>query len=255
MAASIAEEEMLMGIVDSHSGMITREAAARELSARKEAERIYTVSELMLHGATQHLVNIEDRVYRIFNKASPNAAALASQYRKMVIGNEPACMVMTLWGQHADCVDSMGLTAGSVLRIFDVRLLAKGKEPELSSTSRTSFTLVNRTILEPTKLSSLRPGQRGLTIFSTVLATGKRGTEVRAGRHLSAFHVTLSDGEIEMPASFIGSSSVAAFEATPGDLVTIENCTVVGLAVAPRVVAEDNSRILIKRIQRKPKDI
>ncbi len=249
MTASPAEEELLMDVVDSHSGMITRAAAARELSEQAEARRIVSATELMRHEATSAFVNIEDMVYRIFNKVPSNPGTSSYSYRKIVIGAEPSCITMTLWNRHADYMDQMEITAGSALRITNARLLANGKEPELSSTSGTVFTLVNRHRVVLTELSALKPGQRGLTIFSKILAMGKHGKERRGGRELNVFYATLSDGKTEMPASFIGSSSETASESSAGSSVIIENCAVSGLTVAAGVVAGEHSRVLIKRIQ------
>ena len=257
-------------IVDNFSGMITRKQAqilseeleygyvARQGVSSKEVINVKNLLEFvsmkvspaksLVHNTSKqgtYTVNLEDRIYRIFNLMEYPSQARRLLRRTVVLGTENLTIKLNLFGKIAEFIDINGFEVDDLVLIknalFDI---ASG---ELSSTGKTVINRISPSYSGITDYSTLRDGMKNISVIGKVM-------EIDPIRYVSRLN---SDGQIAVAGckitdhanvvtvSLWESSAIATTKLNVNDFVKFEFCGVRSRNDLPEIYCNNLSRVLV----------
>lgn len=250
-------EQEVNTVVKEHGGMISKKMANGILESRKKegsASKARLNDLLSGKFPDGSIVRIEEHIYRIFNKKSFNVSGRERTRRNMVLGNDSANILLTLWDKHAEMADNILMERGDRILADGLRLKKSEYGYELSNLTNTYLARLASSKTSILDFSMLKPGERSIDVTGKIISIGNiRHFNDLKGREGSVSDATISDGKKELRLVMWGSSSIYAGSMHPGDLVKIEFATVKETANGMEISASDSSRLLIKSRIQQPK--
>ncbi len=222
-----------------------------KVAADATRKRKYTVQELLRSGAKDgDVVDIEDSVYRVFNKLRFERGGVARSSRIVVFGSEGGSVSASFWDKGADIVDSVMLQRKDRAIATNMTVRGAGGELALHSTNSTYVSRLMPARSAVTDLSQLRGGEKNVDVSGRVLAVGQiRYFKNLSGRDSGVSDCTMTDGKVEARIVLWGSSSACAGEMHPGDYIKAEFVSVKGTDNGIEITANDSARVLLNRRQ------
>lgn len=245
-------------IMDSLGGLVTDEQARRIAGGEYGNPKFIagsrpnvTAGELISFlearaGAadTEMSANITDRVYRIFNRHTRQAGGRGFAARTIVLGEEGRTVPMRLNDKLSNLMDITPFERGDTVTVKNAAITHDGTASSLPSTS------ISR--IKPTQMVSLSDYALLRAPVSNIDMIGML-TEVGPVRHIERLgnrmplpvsSCRMSDGKMEVEATFWGSSALATVDIAPNSWIKIEFCSIRAADAGPTISAADSSRVV-----------
>lgn len=247
-------EEEISKTVKEHGELISREKA-REIISNKgqpappQQKRKLTASALSTSKFQEgEIVDIEDNVYRIFNKAKFSRNGSTGVNRIVVFGIEGSSIRSVLWEKSAEFPDAMQIQRKDKVLATNLRVHKNGDETELYSTSSTYFSRLTPSKGSVTDFSQLKGGERNIDVIGRIVSIGSsRLFKSLGGAESSVSDCNISDGKIEARVSLWGSCSTYVAEMHPGEFLKVEFASAKLSENGLELSASDASRMLISK--------
>ncbi|MGC8587176.1 MAG: hypothetical protein ACP5K9_02720 [Candidatus Micrarchaeia archaeon] len=235
-------------IIDEYSGMISRGMANAIADGEGSGKNVKIgVGELISSSELPQSVDIEDNVYRVFNKWQAHGSK-NNYYRRMVLGSEGNTVNVTLWGAHSDLADSLPIERGDTIVASNLTVRKWQGSIELASTASTSFSRVKYSSTGITDYSKIAPGSKEIDIIGKIVEVGTAHSfTTLSGRQGSVSDCIITDGKLTMRVVLWDSSSYYANSMKPGSYVKIEFAIAKQAAGATEIHAGNNSRVLVSQ--------
>jgi hypothetical protein len=194
------------------------------------------------------IFDIEDNVYRIFNKINFEKDGKARQSRTVVFGAEGGTVRSVLWDKAAEMVDAALLQRRDRALATNMRVKKTDDEVELYSTNTTYLSRLAPSRSAISDLTQLKGDERNIDIVGRVVSVG--GIKLfkgLGGREGGVSECTITDGRITVRVALWGSSSSYAPSIHPGDYLKLEFVSVKATANGTDITSNDSSRLLISR--------
>ncbi|MDE1856632.1 MAG: hypothetical protein KGH98_00945 [Candidatus Micrarchaeota archaeon] len=247
-------------VIDSFSGMITREQAARlagdgvgEPSSVTDRKRetlsgidVAGLIDFMNHSVQKDPVAVESLqayVYRIFNPVSYAKAGKAGIRRTIVVGAEGNTVKANLFDRAAEFIDTNAFERGDMVLLKD--LILNPITGELGSVQSTLISRVKPSAGVVTDFMSLKEGARNIDVVGRLMEIGPIrhvGRIDRAGQ-IAVADCTVTDSKYSLPVSLWGSSALATAGMSVNSTVKIEFCSVRSKNGRMELYANDLSRV------------
>jgi hypothetical protein len=238
-------------IIDSLGGMVTKDQAQAIsdgrfgnpkfiASTRPNANVKETISHLSEIGGGQMLANITDRIYRIFNSERGSAV----EKRIIVIGEEGSTLAVRALGKLAETIDAVPFERGDEVEIKGISISADGTG---SVTPSGSIKKIKHTSnISITDYSVVISSVNGVDIIGMLTEIGPIRHIERLGgmRPIPVSSCILSDGKMNVAASFWGSSALATTKIKANGWVKLEFCNIKVSDGIMTVNALDSTRVL-----------
>lgn len=253
-------------VVDKFSGFITKEQAEFILKSESEADQRSTgdarkpnmnVKELLNSISSKkpqekpsengsNLVNVKDRIYRIFNPSSSNIKGREVIQRTIILGEEGSTIVLSLRDKLAEFIDINGFERGDLIMVNNVVLdYATG---ELKSGQNT---VINR--ISPSKkdcitdYSLINGESRKVDIIGRIVEISSIRHVTRLGKNgeIAVASCVITDSKNLIDASFWGSSAITTTTMKTNDSVKIEFCDIRNRDGKFQIYANDDSRVTV----------
>lgn len=241
-------------MVDAHFGMISKSQAAGAIlpvaapqmgEAGRGGASVHALLEFIDASkegrAQQYTINVEDRVYRVFNPLRESGKAL---YRTLVLGSEGGTVQVRLYRGLSETVDRIGVCRGDPIMIRGAILdMATG------TLKGTNITSITKTLLSRspaiTDLSLLRSGQKNVDVEGSVVEIGpaRRAGAPNGRDSVSVSYLIIADGTAAIPVSVWGSSAAAAGRINLNRKARVEFCNVRSRNGGLELYAGDLSRV------------
>ncbi len=213
-----------------------RKLTIQELTASKLAE-----------GDT---VDIEDSVYRIFNKLRFERNGAVRVNRIVVLGSEGKSVRVVFWDKSAEMIDSATVQRKDRVIATNLRTKKTGDELELYSTASTYISRIMPAKTAVTDFSQLHGGEKNIDVSGRVLSVNPiRYFKDLSGRDSGVADCSISDGKTELALRLWGSSSACAGEMHPGDYLKAEFVSAKATENGVEITANDSARLLLSRRQ------
>jgi hypothetical protein len=245
-------------IIDGFDGLLTKEQADRlylESRSRSVINGGFVtagyISDLMGPGATGILkglekerLNLEDKIYRIFNPVKKNFGNSDSVSRILVLGSEGSTANVLLGKKLSDAIDSGLFCRGDTVAITNLTMDIRASL--LRPTQKTS---IKKIAVEDSCIkdfSLLSPGMKNIDVVGVAMEAGPAITLVNsASRKFVSTYIMLSDGKTSVRVACTGSSAELASKLPLNSKVRIEFCDVRGNNGTTEVHAGNLSRIAV----------
>lgn len=216
-----------------------------------EHNRRCTVRQLLSSGFREgEVVDIEDSVYRVFNKLRFERNGVARTSRIVVFGSEGGSVKATFWDRSADMVDSAMVQRRDRAIATNMKVKGPGNDVELHSTSSTYVSRLMPARSAVTDFSQLHGGEKNIDVSGKVLSVGQvkyfKGLD---GKDSGVSDCSITDGKVELHIVLWGSSSVCAGEMHPGNYIKAEFVSVRSTDNGIEIAANDSARLLLSRRQ------
>ncbi len=245
-------EEEISRTVKEHGELISREKA-RELISNKNQpapqKRKLTAAALIAANLQDgEVVDLEDNVYRVFNKVKFNRNGSAGVNRIVVFGSEGNSVKTILWEKSAEFPDAMQIQRKDKVLATNLRVHKNGDETELYSSTSTYFSRITPSKSSVTDFSQLKGGERNIDIIGRIVSIGSsRSFKSLGGTESSVSDCNISDGKIEARVSLWGSCSTYTTEMHPGEFLKVEFASAKLSENGLELSASDASRMLISK--------
>ncbi len=209
--------------------------------------RKYTVRQLLDGSAKDgDVVDLEDSVYRVFNKIRFNRNGVARTSRIVVFGSEGDSIKVTFWDRSADMIDAAMVQRKD--RAIATNMKFMSEDMELQSTNSTFISRLMPAKSAVTDFSQLHRSEKNIDISGRILAVGQiRYFKNLSGKDSGVSDCTVTDGKIESRLVLWGSSSACSGEMHPGDYVKAEFVSVKNTENGIEITANDSARVLLGR--------
>lgn len=255
-------------LVDKFSGFITKEQAEKILnegvdpnaSFVKQQRPPLSIKDLLfdirnfgesnsrLRELTQHreqLVNVQDKVYRIFNSTAVPINGKSVERRSVILGEEGATIRFNLKGNICSFIDLNAFERGDTITITNAVI-----DPLRAELKSGSNTVINK--MEPSRLpvindfSQLKDGQRKVDIVGRIMEIGsiRHVNVLSATTQIAVSSCMITDGTTNIDASLWGSSALKTATMKANDHVKMEFCDVRMREGKLQVYANDISRVV-----------
>lgn len=239
--------------VNEYGGLITKDKAVELLNKPQQQvqqqRRKVTVATLA-QANEGDVVDMEDTVYRVFNKIRTDNTNPLKLSRSVVFGVEGSCSTAVLFDKSALLVDSAEIQRKDKAIATNLRVKKVGDELQLYATAGTYLSRVSPSRTHVGDFLELKGGERNIDIAGRIATVGVlssyKGID---GKENAVSECSITDGKIEMRVSLWKSSSTYVKEMRPGDYVKIEFATTKATERGIEVSANDSSRILLSRKQ------
>ncbi|MGC8669576.1 MAG: hypothetical protein ACP5TL_00265 [Candidatus Micrarchaeia archaeon] len=259
----------LNSFIDRYGGMISR-AKAQEIQAEQSGEDkkrfadftniaalldfidtkgIKNAGNLLGERGNQtYSINIQDRIYRIFNPISYTLNNKVQQKRTIVLGSEGATIKFIVKGRLSEFIDNNAFERGDTVIIKNAIL---DSSMELVSSQNT---MINKIMPAPetaiVDYSKLYEGMRNIDIIGKFIEIGPVRYVNRLGGEdkVAVSDSVITDLENSVSASLWGSSALATSKIGVNEFVKIEFCSVVPKNGTVSIYANDLSRVVASKI-------
>ncbi len=249
--------------VDRFSGMITREQAERMAASREkagtpaaEATDALRLSEFISaqrsskavrDSPAAYIVNITDKVYRVFNKVEYRRNGRNGASRIVVMGRENHTIKLNLLDRFAELADSLPISRSDVILVKNASLeMGRG---ELRSTNATQISVISHSEAAKAEFGDMAEGDRNVDVIGKVIEIGPIRYVSRLGGdgQIAVSECTITDAKTPLQVSLWGSSALMTTKLAINDTVKIEFCSVRSRNGRMELYASDLSRVLIKK--------
>ncbi|MEM0149641.1 MAG: hypothetical protein QXW10_01970 [Candidatus Micrarchaeaceae archaeon] len=243
LAGSIAH------ITDGKKGAqdITNVAALLELVGAQPAQK---GSQLFPPGgkSSTYTVNIQDKIYRIFNPVTFTYNNRQQSRRTIVMGSEGYTIKFILKEKLSEFIDSNVFERGDIVIVKNASF--DSVSGELLSMPGT---MINKVMPAPESAiidySRLREGMKSIDIIGKIVELGPvRYVNRLGGGQVAVSDCTISNLEASVAVSLWGSSALATSRLSAGDFVKIEFCSTVFKNGAIGIYANELSRIVASKL-------
>lgn len=192
------------------------------------------------------LVDIEDNVYRIFNKTRFEKDKKEGFRREMVLGDDHENIRITLWDKQADLVDNLAVERGDKVRISNAKVKRFNGGLELSGTAGTNVARVSPSATGITEFSALGPESKNVDVICRVVSIGRiRYFMDLSGKQSAVSDCIVSDSKEQARLVMWRSSAAYAALMRPGGFIKVEQAAIKATNAGMEIIADDLSRILI----------
>jgi len=260
-------------IVDNFSGMITRKQAqilaegleyssvAQHGMPTKEVTNVKGLLEFaamkgspakgfVLSASKQdiYVVNLEDRIYRIFNLMEYGHQLRKLPRRTVVLGAENSAIRLNLFGKTAEFIDINGFEAGDLILIKNVLFdIASG---ELRSTGKTVISRLSPSYSGITDYSMLKDGMKNISVIGKVIEIDpiKYVSRLNSEGQIAVARCKISDLVNTIAVSLWESSAIATTKLNLNDFVKLEFCSVRLRNDSLEIYCNNLSRVLVNNV-------
>ncbi len=257
-------------VIDNYDGMITRAQASaianngNDFAAKLGADDITSIKALseffsMLgrQGAPllgkqnekAYTVNVQDRIYRVFNPVEYVINGRQNTKRTIVLGSEGSTMKFNIKGKLSDFIDANAFERGDMVIVKNAVL--DTSTGELSSISSTMINKVMPSTIMPIyDYSTLREGMKNIDIVGKVLELGpvRYVNRLTGSGQIAVVDAILSDMSSTIKASLWGSSATLTAKLNVGDFIKIEFCNIIARNGSLEIYASDLSRVVSNKL-------
>ncbi len=242
-------EEDISKIIDQNGGLIDKKMAS-QIKNTQEGTKSYqklTVDLLLKHEVVDgSIVNIEDKVYRVFNKIKMEINGTPRIKRVVVLGAEARTVSISLWDKNCNFIDSMLIQRGDSVSISSLKVRKVSDDIELSSTSGTYISRVVPSYNFKSNFSELSENERNIDIMGRILSVSPiRYFKDLDGKQSGVSECSITDGKTEAHVTLWRSSSGYSTDMHPGAYIKLEFVSVKKIDDKLEITATDASRILI----------
>jgi len=193
-------------------------------------------------------VDIEDSMYRIFNKLRFEKAGVARISRVAVFGGEGSSVRATFWDKSAEMIDAALVQRKDRVVVTNMRVKKSGDDTELQSTASTYISRLVPARSAVTDFSQLKGGEKNIDVSGRILSVNPiRFFRDLSGRDSGVADCTVTDGRMEARLVLWGSSSACTADMHPGDYIKAEFVSAKLTDNGMEIVASDSSRLLLSR--------
>lgn len=256
-------------VIDNFLGMITRKQAQMLTNQResggvkKEAYPIREVTSVksllefahmkglpeknLLSDAKHDIytVNLEDRIYRIFNLVKHASQERNLPTRTMVLGSENSTVRLNLSGKISEFIDINGFEAGDLVLVKNI--LFEPIKSELRSTSKTVISRLSPSRLGITDYSKLLQGMKNISLIGKVIEIDpiRHVSRLNSGEQVAVAGCKITDLNETVSVSFWESSAIATTKFNLNDFIKLEFCSIHAKNNFLEVYCNNFSRVLI----------
>ena len=245
-------------IIDGFDGLLTKEQADRLYSEsrsrpgiKEESVTAGYMSDLMspgaigiLKGLEKEKLNLEDKIYRIFNPVKKNFGNSDSVSRILVLGPEGSTVKVLLGKKLSDAIDSGLFCRGDTVIITNLTIDIRASL--LRPTQKTSIKKIAVDDACIKDFSLLSAGMKNVDIVGIAIEAGPVVTLGNsASRKFLSTYIALSDGKTSVNVACTGSSAELASKLPLNSKARIEFCDVRENNGTIEVHAGDLSRIAV----------
>lgn len=195
----------------------------------------------------EYIVNVKDRLYRVFNQVDYDYRNGKGVKRELVLGREGKTARLTLFNNFSRLIDAAPFERGDTVLVRNAVLnVGNGT---LKSTSRTVLLRVSPSGSGITNFSLLKGGERNIDIIGKVVEIYpiRYVNRLDAEGQIGVANCVISDMSESMNVAMWGSSALATININVNDAVKIEFCSVRIRNDVKEVYATDTSRILVNK--------
>ncbi|MEM0201477.1 MAG: hypothetical protein QXD23_03670 [Candidatus Micrarchaeaceae archaeon] len=224
--------------------MINKDMATK-IETNKNYNKI-NVKQLSQNKFTEdNLINIEDFVYRIFNKIKFESNGVIRIKRDVVLGEEGSTITVVLWDKCCELIDTLLVQRGDKVIISNLRIRNIQDTIELTNTQGTYVSRIVPTNIDiKTDFSKLDKNEKNIDILGRILSVGPiRYFKDLDGKQNGISECTISDGHVEGKVTLWKSSSNYVNEMHPGSYIKIEFCSVKFLDDKLDITASERRRL------------
>jgi len=257
-------------IVDNFSGMITRKQAqilADELEHNSVAKlgtpmkEVTNVRGLLEFAAMKgiptggfaqsvsvqgtYTVNLEDRIYRIFNLMDYGLQMRKPPRRTIVLGAENSTIRLNLFGKAAEFIDINGFEVEDLVLVKNVLFsIASG---ELRSTGKTVMSRLSPSYSGITDYSRLTEGMKNTSVIGRVIEIDpiRYVNRLNSEGQIAVAGCKISDLVNVIPVSLWESSAIVTTRLNLNDFVKLEFCSVRSRNNSLEIYCNNLSRVLV----------
>ncbi len=242
-------EDDISKIIDQNGGLIDK-AMASKIKSTKESAKSYqklTVELLLKHEVVDgDIVNIEDKVYRVFNKIRMEINGTPRVKRVVVLGAEGSTASISLWDKNCNFIDSMLIQRGDSVSISSLKVRKVSGDIELSSTLGTYVSRIIPSYNFKSNFSELSENERNIDIIGRILSVSPtRYFKDLDGKQSGVSECSITDGKNEAHVTLWRSSSSYSADMHPGAYIKLEFVSVKKIDDKLEITATDASRVLI----------
>lgn len=227
-------------VLDEHLGMIDRQTASKIAEGKSIAEQkpsddpldiaseMVTIEDLVLGKAkVNSLVEMEEVVYRVYNKKLVEVGGVDIMTRIILLGTEQKNIKVILFDGKVDLANSIPIERGDkiIARNFVVKKYAGSLE--LASIAQST---IGREIEAKTginEFSRINPSAQEIDVVGKLVVIGPIKHSIFAvARDNDSCSFTISDGIDQMKVLVVGNGVRELETAHPGDPIKIEGATI-----------------------------
>ncbi len=257
-------------VIDKFSGFITKEQAEYILKAesdassrpsgetRKPSSNVKELLDSITPKRQQEkpedsntgnpIVNVKDRIYRIFNPVSTNIKGRETTRRTIILGEEGSTILFNLRDKLSDFIDINGFERGDT--VMASNLVFDPSAVELRSGQNT---VINKT--SPTKIvaiidySIIKEELRKVDVIGRIIEISPIRHVNRLGKagQIAVASCLITDSVNSIDASFWGSSAITTASLKTNDCVKLEFCDVRMRDGKLQIYVNDDSRVVVNR--------
>lgn len=248
-------------VLDEHLGMIDRQTAskmaedkslAQELESNDPldiASEMISVKQMILGNVKANsLVEIEETVYRVYNKKSVDINGADILIRMIILGTQGENIRLILFGEKAEIVNSLPIERGDriIARNFVVRRGYNGLE--LASIVQSTIKIEYSAKSGINEFAKIKGGASEVDVLGKMLVIGPIKHSIFAkGRDTDSCTFTISDGIDQMKVVAVGNVIRDVENSHPGDPIKIEFATVRSGISGPELYLNESSRVLVSQ--------
>jgi hypothetical protein len=248
-AKKVFKVTLVSGSVENRVSGSDSQGSAASSSARRGV-KLSVQGLLGSSTADGSIVDIEDSVYRVFNKLRFEKNGSARINRIVVLGGEGSSVRIVFWDKSADAVDTALIQRKDRVIATNLRIKKTGDDTELHSTSATYISRLMPARSAVTDFSQLHGGEKNIDVTGRVVSVSPiRYFRDLSGKESGVSDCSISDGKAEIRMSLWGSSSICAGEMHPGDYIKAEFVSARLTDNGIEITANDSARLLLSRRQ------
>ena len=219
-------EDDIGKIIDQNGGLIDKTMASRIKNTQESAKSYQKLSVdlLLKRGAEdESIVNVEDKVYRVFNKIKIDIKGTPRIKRIIVLGAEGRTVSISLWDKNCNFIDSMLIQRGDSISISSLKVRKISDDIELSSTSGTYISRIVPSYNFKSNFSEIAENERNIDIMGRILSVSPtRYFKDLDGKQSGVSECSVTDGKNEAHVTLWRSSSGYSADMHPGAYIKLE---------------------------------
>lgn len=247
-------------IIDEFSGLITRKQAIaldrsgspilQEQGRKRNPKRpaAIKVKELVSRiddiDTVSSTIDIEDKIYRVFNPSRVKTMKGETDRRMIVLGEEGMALPVSLIGSSSELLDTERIERGDTVVVRN--LILNSERDRLYGTSRTTIAMASKSVDESGQTSDFSSLKQGYAdVIGKVIEIDPIGYTDSNGRRTAVSACTITDSRESMRVSLWGSSALCTERMSVNNYIKIEFCRLSEKDGLKTAAADSSSRILV----------